>query len=338
MKWFMVGLAAALACKQIERIPQYPTLSGVGHDDVRSVRTISLGLDRIDQTSPELDGIFAHHGTGRGVTVYVFDGGVSTDDPELKGRVRIGFSSFPDDPKVCNGHGTAVSGAIAGNTLGVASEAKIVDVKMIQCEKMRGSIKTIVDATKWVIEDHENHPGPAVANWSFIADTSLRIRELDSAVMRLNAAKIAVVVSAGNVEMDACRISPANAFGAIVVGATALDKEVRPDGKTNVFDRRSSNTAFGPCIDIYAPGDSVLLPSMDRNNAPISVLWNGTSMSAGYVSGGAALYLETHPEATPRQVAKALYGAATPNAVRDAKAPFNRLLNVRNLSLFKPNP
>src|SRR5205823_1457019 len=105
---------------------------------------------------------------------------------------------FPGDEKICNPHGTAVAGAIAGSTLGVAPNANIVDVKMVQCDKLRGTIKAIVDGARWTIEDHKQHPGPAVANWSFIADTSSRIPALDSAVTELREAGIPVVVSAGN--------------------------------------------------------------------------------------------------------------------------------------------
>ena len=123
-------------------------------------------------------------------------------------------------------------------------------------------------------------------------------------------------------------MSPANSLGAIVVGASALASEELGDGTTHTIDRRAPNTAFGPCIDIYAPGDSVLLPSLDRNNAPVTQLWNGTSMAAGYVSGASALYMETHPKATPDETAAAVEQAATMNVVRDAKAPVSRMLYV----------
>jgi len=294
---------------------------------VYETHTVSFALDRIDQRDLPLDRTYRHPATGKGVTVYVFDGGISTTHPELAGRVRLGFSGFPDDPKICNAHGTAVAGAIAGKTLGVAPNAEIVDVKMVQCEKLRGTIKAIVDGARWTIADHKAHPGPAIANWSFIADTSSQIPALDSAVTELRAAGIPVIVSAGNLDIDACHVSPGNARGTIVVGASAVVMDSTATG-TRMIDRRSPDTAYGPCVDIYAPGDSVLLPSLDRDMAPIAQLWNGTSMSAGYVSGAAALYMETHPDASPDEVAGALEQNATMNVLRDTHTPTSRMLYV----------
>ena len=260
------------------------------------------------------------------MTVYVFDGGVSLTHPELAGRVRLGYTAFPADPKICNAHGTAVAGAIAGATLGVAPEAEIVDVKMVQCSTLRGTIKGIVDGAKWVIEDHKVRGGPAVANWSFIADTAADIPALDSAVAALHAAGIPVIVSAGNVDQNACKISPGNAKGTIVVGASAVGRD--SDAAGSMIDKRADNTAWGPCVDVFAPGDSVLLPSLDPEGQPISQLWNGTSMSAGYASGAAALFLEVAPRATPDDVADYLRRSATPGAIRNAGAEAGRLLYV----------
>jgi subtilisin family serine protease len=322
------GLVSIPAVRFIDEASSlYSLASSSAPSSVHEALTMSLALDRIDQRRPPLDRTYRHTGSGRGVTVYVFDGGVSAEHPQLAGRVRAGFSGFPDDPKICNAHGTAVAGAIAGATLGVAPEVEIVDVKMVQCEKLRGTIKAIVDGAQWVLKDHKAHPGPAVANWSFIADTATRIPALDSAVAALRSAGIAVIVSAGNMDIDACRVSPANSQGTIVVGASSVDTQTHGT-TTELVDRRAPGTAWGPCIDIYAPGDSVLLPSLDNEMKPIAQLWNGTSMAAGYVSGAAALFLETHPKASPDQVAQALKHNATSDVVRDEHTPFTRMLFV----------
>lgn len=303
-------------------------LSNIGNatKGIFESQTVSLALDRIDQRNLPLDHTYRRSGSGQGVTVYVFDGGVLDSHPELEGRVRKGYDAFPSDPRVCNAHGTAVAGAIAGKTLGVAPRADIVDVKMVECTRLRGTIKAIVEGTLWVLEDHKRHGGgPAVANWSFIADTSSHIPQLDSAVAELRAAGIPVIVSAGNIEINACRVSPGNAPGSIVVGASAVNRE---PGETKVSDRRAINTAWGPCIDVYAPGDSVLLPSFDSSRSPSVQLWNGTSMSAGYVSGAVALYLESNPKASPDDVLAHLRSSATPNVVKDTNSPFSYLLYV----------
>lgn len=298
-----------------------------GVTSVVSTKTMSLALDRIDQRQLPLDATYRRSGSGRGVTVYVFDGGVSPTHPELAGRVRVGYTAFPNDPKICNAHGTAVAGAIAGATLGVAPEAEIVDVKMVQCGTLRGTIKGIVDGAKWAVEDHKARGGPAIANWSFIADTAQDIPALDSAVAHLRAAGIAVIVSAGNLNQNACKISPANAVGTIVVGASAVAIDTT-GGLRTTTDVRASNTAWGPCVDVFAPGDSVMLPSLDATFKPISQLWNGTSMSAGYVSGAAALFLEASPMATPDDVSEWVRRSATAGVIRNAGGEAGRLLYV----------
>lgn len=288
--------------------------------------TLSLALDRIDQRELPLDRTYRHFGTGRDVVVYVFDGGVMDSHPELVGRVRQGFDAFPGEERLCNAHGTAVAGAVAGATLGVAPDAEIVDVKMVECRRMRGTIDAIVRGTRWVLADHARHPGRrAVANWSFIADTSAAVPALDSAVASLRAAGIPVIVSAGNLEMNACRIAPANAPGAIVVGASRVRRS--RDSVGTLVDDRAPGTAYGSCLDVFAPGDSVLLPSMDIAQRATTQLWNGTSMAAGYVSGAVALYLERRKFATPDEVS-AYLGATAGTLVDPVLSPRAGMLYV----------
>jgi subtilisin family serine protease len=290
-------------------------------------QTVSLALDRIDQQSLPLDHTYRHFGTGSGVTVYVFDGGILGTHPELEGRVRRGFNAFPGEEQLCNAHGTAVAGAVAGATLGVAPGAEIVDVKMVECRRLRGTIDAIVQGARWVLADHARHPERrAVANWSFIADTAATIPALDSAVTALTDAGIPVVVSAGNIEMNACRIAPANSPGAIVVGASRV-RRLGTDSTARLVDSRTPGTAFGSCLDVFAPGDSVLLPSIEGRLATTQ-LWTGTSMSAGYVSGAIALYLEAHPSATPAEVADHIRSTSRGTVVDPARSPHTGLLFI----------
>src|SRR5688572_10632690 len=70
------------------------------YNTARSVfenETVSLALDRIDQRDLPLDRTYRRRGTGQGVTVYVFDGGIMATHPELAGRVRKGYDAFDGD-------------------------------------------------------------------------------------------------------------------------------------------------------------------------------------------------------------------------------------------------
>ncbi|HSQ29712.1 MAG TPA: S8 family serine peptidase [Gemmatimonadaceae bacterium] len=309
LPWLVVSLAACArlgAPTSLARSPAAPD-DGAPQATVDEP-TASVALDRITKRAPLLNGVVRHAGTGRGVTVYVFDGGIDANHPELETRVRVGFDAFPSSPRVCNPHGTAVAGAIAGTTLGVARDAEIVDVKIINCRTARGSAGSLLAAARWVAEDHRGHPeSPAVANWSFVVDSQRPNRAVERAAAVLLEAGIAVVASAGNFNVDACRVSPASSHRVMVVGASALTHDTAGGSWRDV---RSDGTAYGPCVDLYAPGDSVLLPTVDGGR-PGEGLWSGTSMAAGYVSGAAALVLERFHAASPQFVVATLRNAST---------------------------
>lgn len=316
-----VAFVLCTACVSVRRPsgdadPQLVMTSAASRTPVVESQTLSLALDRISKRFPVLDGIARRSGTGRGVAIYVFDGGISVDHPELKGRVRIGFDAYPSVPRVCNPHGTAVAGAAAGRTLGVAPEADVVDVKIIDCLTKHGGADAVLAAARWVVKDHRRHPRQAaVANWSFVLEARDQYTAVNTAVELLEDAGILVIASAGNVDADACGISPANSGLAFVVGSSAV---VAVDSSSS-RDVRAPGTAWGRCIDIFAPGDSVLLPST-AHNEPAVAIWSGTSMATGYVSGAAALVLQQDARATPRMLEQIIERRATPNVV-DLRRP-----------------
>ena len=276
--------------------------------------TYSWALDRLDQRSlPLSKKPFKTKATGKGVTIYFFDGGIA-HHPDLEGRISdTAYAAFPEENGyACNSHGTAVAGAAAGTSWGVAKQARVVDVKIIQCSSGRGTLEGVALAAEWVIQRHEKTGGPSVVNWSFSVDTGKTVPLMLQVVGMLHNAGITVVIAAGNWDMDACRISPANAPGAIVVGSSTLKDEKAP------------LSAWGDCITVYAPGDSVPLPTV-LYGVDTVIPWWGTSMSAGYVSGAAALYLETHPKARADDVYAYIHSQASP-IIKTAYGNFGRLL------------
>jgi subtilisin family serine protease len=287
-------------------------------------RTASWALDRLDAREFELDSIYRRQGTGAGVTVYVFDSGIAADHPELLGRVRTGFNGYPKEKASCTAHGTSVAGAIGGKTLGVASEVELVDVKVLRCGTGVGNVDMILRATQWVVRDHKARGGAAVANWSLSAGEMTGNAVLEKAVASLREAGITVIASAGNVAIDACRTAPANTPGVVVVGSVGPKAGAAVGAAPH--DWRVAGTAYGACVDVYAPGVDVDLPGFDRAGQPVVQKWSGTSMAAGYVSGTAALFLEATPRAQPSEVAAWLARSATPDRVYDARAAGARVL------------
>src|SRR6185436_9001478 len=95
-----------------------------------------FNLDRIDQAKFPVDGKYTFPDTaGGGVNVFVVDTGVDATHVEFEGRAKF-LKSFCDAGAKCtvgdgNGHGTHVSGTVAGKTVGVARKANILGVQVL---------------------------------------------------------------------------------------------------------------------------------------------------------------------------------------------------------------
>jgi subtilisin family serine protease len=127
---------------------------------------------------------------------------------------------------------------------------------------------------------------------------------LDSAVQRSIASGVTYGIAGGNSSTSACNSSPARVPQAITVGATGQN------------DARASFSNFGTCLDIFAPGVGITSDWIGSNTATNTI--SGTSMATPHVVGAAALYLATHPTATPQQVRDALVAAGTTGKVTNA--------------------
>jgi subtilisin family serine protease len=283
------------------------------------------GLDRIDQRDLPLNQTYIFNQTGNGVTVYVLDSGINASHNDFGGRVRSGFNFSASLPAGdCNGHGTHVAGIVGGSAHGVAKDVSLVSLRVLDCQN-RGFVSDMVAGISFAISDHQTGQ-PAVMNISIYTDAPST--SFDAAINAAIADGITVSVIAGNgtannsVPTDACTISPARVSNAITVSAT------------NILDGRASFANFGPCVDLFAPGEEIE-SDWYVSNTSVAVD-SGTSMATPHVSGAAALYLQTHPTATPATVASALIAAASLNKVQNAglSSP-NRLLFTNEL---EPQP
>ncbi|MGB2336162.1 MAG: S8 family serine peptidase [Alcanivorax sp.] len=321
----LLGMTVRLTNLQASLLGILPGVISVEPD--RMVTTVAVqsnttwGLDRVDQPALPLDSSFQYPDNGgRDVNIYVVDTGVRTTHQEFTGRVLpgrnfvssggflFGGSVNPDDYEDCNGHGTHVAGTAAGSTYGVAKQANVVPVRVLNCYGS-GSTSAVIAGIDWVAGNHQK---PAVANLSLGGFTSTA---LDTAVANAVDAGVTMVVAAGNDNANACNGSPNRVPEALTVGATTRQ------------DQRSSFSNFGACVDLFAPGSDITSAWYQSDTQTASL--NGTSMAAPHAAGAAALYLGANPSATPGAVNVALVDDTVTGAISNAgnQSP-NRLLQI----------
>jgi subtilisin family serine protease len=276
---------------------------------------LSKGLDRIDQHSLPLDDKYTYTNTGNGVNVYVVDSGIWTQHSEFGGRASLGFdalSSLNLPAGDCYGHGTHVAGTVGGATYGVAPEASLISVRVLDCNGAARSVpytggvlrNSLFVGLEWVLN---NAVKPAVVNLSF---SSGAYPDLDNLIQQISNRGITVVAAAGNNSADACNYSPARATSAITVG-----------GSVYYNDTRYPTSNYGSCVDILAPGynvTSAYISSTGDTTATLSM--NGTSMATPHVSGAAANYLQSHVDADVSEVTNWLTNRATTGIIHEVSS------------------
>jgi aqualysin 1 len=310
------GFSATLNAGQLRALQNNQNVAYVEQDAAVQANITQTGatwgLDRIDQASLPLSTTFSYTSTGLGVRAYIVDTGMRLSHTQFTGRVTSGFDAIDggsaDD---CNGHGTHVGGTVGGTTVGVAKGVSLVAVRVLDCAGS-GTNSGVIAGVDWVAA---NHVKPAVANMSLGGGASTA---LDAAVNNAINAGVSFVVAAGNGNtggkaQPACNYSPARVPNAITVSATSNT------------DAKASYANYGTCVDIFAPGNSILSAWYTGDTAGATS--SGTSMASPHVAGVAAQYLALNPTATPAQVASALNSGATLNKVTNAGSGSpNRLL------------
>jgi len=291
------GFSVDLTSTQAAQLATAPEVSAVTVDQTFHATSTESpapwGLDRLDQVNLPLDNRYTYpDSAGAGVPVYVVDTGVSPN-PTFGSRLASGFTAYTDayGTTDCNGHGTHVAGTVASTLYGVAKAATVVPVRVLDCNGS-GSTSTVIAGLDWIAA-HHSAGSPGVVNMSMSGPLSTA---LNTAVAGLVTDGLTVVVAAGNNNADSCSASPSSAPAALTVGAT------------DQADRRASFSDWGPCVDLFAPGVSIV--SLSATNPGSNVTMSGTSMAAPHVAGIAALYLGVYPAATPDQVDAAVTGAA----------------------------
>ena len=177
--------------------------------------------------------------------------------------------------------------------MGVVPGAPLYGVKVLGCSGS-GSYSGVIKGVDWVTANAQK---PAVANMSLGGGFS---QAVNTAVINSANSGIFYALSAGNDGDDAsCEKSPASAGAGTnngVMTVAATDKD----------DKAASWSNYGSCVDVWAPGVSILSTRKGGGTTTMS----GTSMASPHVAGGGALYLSTHT-GDSSSVEMALKSAAT---------------------------
>ena len=293
------GYSAAIPENRLEAIEDDPRVDYVEPDGVaKAVEQVKpWGIDKLDaDTSSTLAG----NGSGAvsNVNAYIVDSGIYKH-ADLNVVRHVNFAGGKNTD--CNGHGTHVAGTVAArdNTsevVGVAPGAPLTGVRVLGCSGS-GSWSGVIKGIDWVTG---NARKPAVANMSLGGGA---IKAVDDAVRNSANSGVFYALAAGNSSANACNSSPARAGAGTNNGIATV-------AATDSADREASWSNYGSCVDIWAPGVSILSTRKGGGTTTMS----GTSMASPHGAGGAALYLSSKTTASPSAVENALKSTATTTA------------------------
>jgi len=338
-------------------------------------------LDRIDQRDGILDGQYRRRALGAGAVVYVMDTGVMAAHTEFATPagsrviagfdatrgVTVGVSNCRSANKALNPcfstamelagaqHGTSVASLVAGQKVGVAPEAMIVSVRVMN-ESALATTRTyleglndiihhawdpttpqfhtaVVNISGWVLERLEaNHDDAPVT----FATVERKIRDMIGGVDAAgnpdpNGKRFLFVVAANNVD-GGC-----GASGFIDRFPATLGQNV--EGMITVGGMTADNTAWsGSCrgsVEVLAPAQSIFsatITGLEDYRGRRPNLRSGTSFAAPIISGIAARLLADRPDLTPQQLETWI--DATPSRVMnpDATMAYGRVAYVRSIA------
>ena len=234
---------------------------------------------------------YKYHYTGKDVDIYVLDSGIDILHIDLNGRASHGFvsSDLPGTPTDNNGHGTNVASLAGGTTYGIANEANLISVKVLNLLGV-GSYSGIIEGINYVSERVRNEKSQgkkprAIINMSLGGPAHSQI--LYDAIEEAISQGITVLVAAGNENQDVSNSYPAAYDIVIAVGAT------------DITDNFADFSNYGPTVDISAPGVDVF-GAWSTNATGCSEITpyqcgayvSGTSQATPHVAGVVARYLE----------------------------------------------
>ena len=240
--------------------------------------------------------------TGKGVKVAVLDTGIDNTHHDLQytsqGKTKIigevsfvdyDFDGIPDEgPEDLIGHGTHVTGTVAGNgyQIGVAPDAYILNGKV--CGSSGCATTWMMEAVEWAYFKKAD-----IITMSIGGSTVWGHDPLDAFIESVWGKGVLFTIAAGNTGPELSTVeSPGINPHVLTVGATDIYNKVTG------FSGRGPSVYGHPDPDIVAPGENIF------STVPINTydIYSGTSMATPHVAGAAALLKQKFPHANPDMI------------------------------------
>lgn len=320
-------------------------------------------LDRIDQVSASLDGRAERANGGAGSVIYVMDTGILQSHAEFRSgdssRVVAGYDvasiavgrsdcvspnkaigpCFQNyDELAAASHGTAVASVAAGKNVGVAPDAAVVSIRVMN-ERGLATTRTYLDGLDAIIRHAWDPSSPQVrtavvnisgwvleklgprapANLVSYAGLEAKMLQMIAGVDATgqpdpNGKRFLFVVAANNTDGGCGEEGRIDRYPALL--GSSIEGMITVGGMT--ADNRSWGGSCRGGVEILAPAQGIFCATItapDHYRGSRPNLRAGTSFAAPIVSGIAARLLADRPDLTPQQVEEWIL--ATPSRVWD---------------------
>lgn len=248
------------------------------------------------------------------IKVAVVDSGLDMEHPFFNGRLASGEKDFYASQPMTdtNGHGTHVSGIIAGGTYDLTN-IKLLPLRVFGTEPDSGSITSMCNAIDYAVEQKADVINISAGSEGFS-------EALEESVQNAYKKNIPIIAAAGNDNKNANYYAPAGIEQCITV--SWVDENLA----------KASHSNYGSCVDIAAPGSSIYstLPGSAYGNL------SGTSMAAPHVSAAVAALKSADTSLSPDDINAILTSYAedvgAPGKDRATGAGVLQMANIKELS------
>lgn len=275
-----------------------------------------------------LDAARRLHLTGKGIGIAIFDTGIGYHPDITIPDTRLSAfidtidkrTDFYDD----NGHGTHITGIIAGDGSasrkryeGIAPDCHFIMIKVLN-QQGEGNTENVLSGIQWLLDNYRKY-NIRIVNISVGSTRGKHFDEASPLVTNVNklwSAGLVVLTAAGNHGPEPYSIgAPGNSRKIITVGAS----DVMQTGNGRDYSGRGPTENCIKKPDIVAPGSNIIscqplsyssaYPLIYGNAVSTAISTDrayqrrsGTSMSTPVVSGCIALLLQQRPYMTNREV------------------------------------